>query len=94
VRALSNEGTRHFTEKQREVVGRFEKGEVEQKAAQLEIEHFWAGALRRAVMDGDITNGSLMAGQSVGMVDEETSVAAILAEITGQALAALEARKA
>ena len=38
------------------------------KAAQLAIEHFWAGALRRAVIDGDVENGSLMAGQSVGMV--------------------------
>ena len=33
-----------------------------QKDAQLEIEHFWAGALRRAVIDGDVETGSLMAG--------------------------------
>ncbi|MBI3420344.1 MAG: nitronate monooxygenase [Proteobacteria bacterium] len=92
VRALMNNGTRHFTEKQREVMSRFETGAVEQKAAQLEIEHFWAGALRRAVMEGDVAEGSLMAGQSVGMVDKEQPVTVILDELIGQALAALEKR--
>ena len=53
---------------QREVIDRFARGELAQKEAQLEIEHFWAGALRRAVIDGDVEAGSLMAGQSVGMV--------------------------
>ncbi len=47
---------------------RFQSGELTKEAAQLEIEHFWAGALRRAVIDGDVENGSVMAGQSVGMV--------------------------
>ena len=92
VRALVNAGTKRFTVFQREVIGRFEKGELDQKAAQLEIEHFWAGALRRAVIEGDVDNGSLMAGQSVGMVSSEQSVAAILAELVGQAEAALSAR--
>ena len=39
--------------------------------AQLQIEHYWAGALRRAVIEGDVETGSVMAGQSVGMVKEE-----------------------
>ena len=34
------------------------------------VEEFWAGALRQAVLDGDVTSGSLMAGQSVGLVDK------------------------
>jgi enoyl-[acyl-carrier protein] reductase II len=92
VRALANEGTRHFMEKQREVVVKFEKGELEQKAAQLEIEHFWAGALRRAVIDGDVAEGSLMAGQSVGMVEMEMPVTAIMEELISQALSALSRR--
>lgn len=54
-------------------------GEVDMAAAQLEIEHYWAGALRRAVIDGDVEGGSLMAGQSVGMVSREESVAEIIA---------------
>src|SRR5690606_9581292 len=66
VRALTNEGTRKFMQRQVEVIAKFRAGELDQKAAQLEIEHFWAGALRRAVIEGDVENGSLMAGQSVG----------------------------
>ena len=57
-----------FMEIQIEVIGRFGRGELTYKEASLEIEHFWAGALRRAVIDGDVETGSLMAGQSVGMV--------------------------
>ena len=63
-----------------------------QDEAQLEIEHFWAGALRRAVIDGDIDSGSLMAGQSVGMVVREQPTAEIIGELVDQALAAIEAR--
>ncbi len=61
-------------------------------AAQLEIEHYWAGALRRAVIDGDVENGSLMAGQSVGMVSEEEGVADIIATLVQQAETALHGR--
>src|SRR3546814_9575806 len=61
-----------------------DKGEVDMGEAQLEIEHYWAGALRRAVIDGDVENGSLMAGQSVGMVSEEESAAAIVASLVQQ----------
>jgi enoyl-[acyl-carrier protein] reductase II len=66
-----------------------DEGKVDMMAAQLEIEHYWAGALRRAVIDGDVENGSLMAGQSVGMVSREEPVADILAELVAQAEAAL-----
>ncbi len=92
VRALANAATQRFTEFQREIIERVNRGAIEQKAAQLEIEHFWAGALRRAVIDGDVETGSLMAGQSVGMVTEEQPTAAILEELVGQAVAALQAR--
>ena len=71
VRALVNDGDGALPEIQREMIDRFDRGELTQKEAQLEIEHFWAGALRRAVIDGDVENGSLMAGQSVGMVTRE-----------------------
>ena len=92
VRALNNQGTEEFMEIQRSVLERFLRGEVEQLAAQLEIEHFWVGALRRAVIDGDVERGSLMAGQSVGMVTREEPVTAIIAELIAQADAALAAR--
>ena len=58
---------------------------MEQKAAQLDIEHYWAGALRRAAIDGDVENGSLMAGQSVGMVIREQPITEIIEELVQQA---------
>lgn len=92
VRALANTATDAFLETQRDVVQRFQAGDLDQTAAQLEIEHFWAGALRRAVVDGDIENGSLMAGQSVGMVKSEQSTADIIQDLIGQAASALASR--
>lgn len=92
VRALKNAGTEAFTAKQREVAQMLDDGQVDMAAAQLEIEHFWAGALRRAVIDGDVENGSVMAGQSVGMVAKEQPVAEIISELLDQASAALDRR--
>jgi len=93
VRALANDGTRRFMDWQRQVIDRFNRGELDQKSAQLEIEHFWAGALRRAVIDGDVESGSLMAGQSVGMVTKEQTTAEILEEMVDQAVTALMDRR-
>jgi enoyl-[acyl-carrier protein] reductase II len=93
VRGLVNEGTRTFLRHQAETRDKFHAGELDKEAAQLAIEHFWAGALRRAVIDGDIEMGSVMAGQSVGMVTAEQSIADILQELVTQATAALAARR-
>jgi enoyl-[acyl-carrier protein] reductase II len=92
VRALKNAGTEAFTAKQREVAEAVDRGEMDLAAGQLAIEHYWAGALRRAVVDGDVESGSLMAGQSVGMVTAEQPVAAIIAELVAGAEAALAGR--
>ena len=89
VRALANEGTRNFQEFQRDVITRYRAGEVDQKGAQLDIEHFWAGALKRAAIDGDVEHGSLMAGQSVGMVTQERTISEIIEDLVQQAGAAL-----
>jgi enoyl-[acyl-carrier protein] reductase II len=93
VRALANQATQRFAAVQREIIDRFARGSLSLKTAQLEIEHFWAGALRRAVIDGDIETGSLMAGQSVGFVLEAQSTAEILTELVEQAVSALAARR-
>jgi len=92
VRALQNDATREFQQTQREVIDSFRRGELDQQAAQLKIEHYWAGALRRAVVDGDIEAGSMMAGQSVGMVKTIQPAAEILKELVDQAIAAIEGR--
>ena len=89
VRALKNKGTEEFTAKQVEVAKLLDAGTIEMGEAQLQIEQYWAGALRRAVIDGDIENGSLMAGQSVGMVTAEEPVADIMGELMRESEAAL-----
>jgi enoyl-[acyl-carrier protein] reductase II len=92
VRALRNKGSDEFIAKQIEVARKLDEGAVDMGEAQLEIEHFWAGALRRAVIEGDVESGSLMAGQSVGMVTREEPVTAIMAELMGDCEAALAGR--
>jgi enoyl-[acyl-carrier protein] reductase II len=94
VRALKNSSSELFTAKQREVAQALDEGKVEMAEAQLQIEHYWAGALRRAVIDGDVEHGSLMAGQSVGMVTREEPVAEIIATLMTEAAHALEKRAA
>jgi enoyl-[acyl-carrier protein] reductase II len=92
VRALKNKEMEAFAAKQREVAQLLDDGKVEMSEAQLQIEHYWAGALRRAVIDGDVETGSVMAGQSVGMVKREQSVADIIVELLDEAALALERR--
>ena len=92
VRGLVNPGTKRFLAHQAETLKRFDSGELNKEQAQLSIEHFWAGALRRAVIDGDVEQGSVMAGQSVGMVTSIQSVAEVIAELIAQAEDALMAR--
>lgn len=94
VRGLTNNGTRRFLAHQAEILRRFQEGEVSREDAQLEIEHFWAGSLRRAVIDGDIENGSVMAGQSVGMVKAVKPVAQIINDLVDEAIQSLVQRKA
>ncbi|MBM3504087.1 MAG: 2-nitropropane dioxygenase [Alphaproteobacteria bacterium] len=93
VRAVGNKGTDSFLEVQRDVIGRFSRGELAQNEAQLAIEHFWAGALRRAAIDGDVEFGSVMAGQSIGLVIREQSVPEIIAELVEQAVMAIGVRR-
>jgi enoyl-[acyl-carrier protein] reductase II len=92
VRALKNAGSEAFNTRQREVAEAVDRGEMDLAAGQLAIEHYWAGALRRAVVDGDVEGGSLMAGQSVGMVTKVQPVAEIIAELTAEAEAAIAGR--
>lgn len=92
VRALRNREMESFARKQREVADLLDRGEIEMGEAQLQIEHYWAGALKRAVIDGDVETGSVMAGQSVGMVKDEKPVADIVAQLMEEAASALNGR--
>lgn len=90
VRAITNKATDAFTRFQLETIAKYRNGELSKPEASLAIEHFWAGALRKAVIDGDVENGSVMAGQSVGMVEKIQPVKDILEEMTLQASQFLE----
>lgn len=85
VRAIANKASDEFMRFQKETVEKVFGGELSKEAGQLAIEHFWAGALRKAVIDGDVERGSLMAGQSVGMVQRTQSVQEIIDELVQQA---------
>jgi enoyl-[acyl-carrier protein] reductase II len=92
VRAIANRATQRFLEMQRRTIDAVDRGEMDQKEAQLAIEHFWAGSLRRAAIEGDVEEGSLMAGQSVGMVTREQTTKEIIDELVEQAVDALMRR--
>ena len=46
-----------------------------------ELEHLTLGALRKAVVEGDVVNGTLMAGQIAGLVKQEQTCAEMIQEI-------------
>jgi enoyl-[acyl-carrier protein] reductase II len=81
VRALRNQGHEDFAQLQLELIGKLDRHEIGREEAQLQVEKFWMGALRRAVQEGDVKRGSLMAGQSVGLVDRVQPVADIIKEL-------------
>ncbi|MDX1976013.1 MAG: nitronate monooxygenase [Rickettsiales bacterium] len=85
VRAIINKASQDFIRTQHDIIAQYRSGTIDKKEAQLKIEHFWSGALRRAVMDGDVENGSLMAGQSVGMVSKIQPCGEIVGELVAQA---------
>ena len=69
VRCLRNQMTKEYIKKEQEGVP-FE-----------ELERMTLGSLRKAVMDGDILNGTVMAGQIAGLVSKRQSCKEILQEI-------------
>lgn len=81
VRALVNEASTEFEALQLELIGKVHAGEMPAAEAQAQLEAFWLGGLRRAAREGDVRRGSLMAGQSAGMVTREQSVGDILQEL-------------
>ena len=50
-----------------------------------ELEYLTLGGLRKAVVDGDVKNGSVMAGQIAGLVNKQQSCAEMIQEIVEEA---------
>jgi enoyl-[acyl-carrier protein] reductase II len=90
VRALKNEGTVEFGRLQMNLLHRLDENKITREEAQFEVERFWVGALRRAAVDGDVIKGSLMAGQSVGLVQEIKPLKAIIDEMVVEAEAEMQ----
>jgi enoyl-[acyl-carrier protein] reductase II len=86
VRALQNGGTQDFTTLQLGLIAQFDRDAITPREAGVKLEEFWIGGLKRAAIDGDIENGSLMAGQSVGLVNERLSVSETIEQLIEQAL--------
>jgi len=84
VRALRNQGHDEFARLQLELIKKLDEGQMHRQEAQMKVEEFWMGALRRAVVDGDVLRGSLMAGQSVGLVDKVQPVKEIIEELVAE----------
>lgn len=85
VRAIKNKGTQEFGKLQLELIQKLRNNEISRKDAQFEVETYWVGALRQAVQNGDLEHGSLMAGQSVGLVEEVKTVKATIDDLVNEA---------
>ena len=81
VRALRNKGLDDFKRLQLRLINQMDEGAIGRKDAQQKVEEFWMGGLRRAAIEGDVDFGSLMSGQSVGLVDKIMPIKDILYEL-------------
>jgi enoyl-[acyl-carrier protein] reductase II len=93
VRALKNEGSIEFGKLQLELLSKLDTNLIDRHEAQYKVEEFWAGALRQAVIEGDVAKGSLMAGQSVGLVDKIQPLQEIMGEMVNDAESELQRLK-
>ena len=90
VRALKNVGTNQFNKLQLNLIRKLDDHTIDRTEAQYEVERFWMGALKNAVVDGDMKKGSLMAGQSVGLADKILPLQAIFDELIEDAEAEMQ----
>ncbi|MCI6499255.1 enoyl-[acyl-carrier-protein] reductase FabK [Lachnospiraceae bacterium HCP1S3_C3] len=72
VRQLRNKMTREYSKLERD------------GASFDELEHLTLGALRKAVIDGDVDDGTMMAGQIAGLVSKKQSCEEIINEIMNE----------
>ena len=72
VRALRNQMTKEYIK-------------LENAGASFEeLEHLTLGGLRKAVVEGDVVNGSVMAGQIAGLVKEEMTCEELLKKLVSE----------
>ncbi|NTV78176.1 MAG: enoyl-[acyl-carrier-protein] reductase FabK, partial [Clostridiales bacterium] len=78
IRQIRNKMTREYLQKEKD------------GAPFEELELLTLGSLRKAVMEGDVINGTLMAGQIAGLISKEQSCKEIIQEIMEQAIELLQ----
>lgn len=81
IRVLRNQMTKEYLQLEKE------------GASFEELEKLTLGALRKAVVEGDVVNGSLMAGLSAGLVKEEFSCRELVQKLMSEAEACLKGAK-
>jgi enoyl-[acyl-carrier protein] reductase II len=68
--------------------------ELEKSGASFEeLENLTLGSLRKAVIDGNVTEGSLMAGQSAGLVGKKQTCRGMIEEMMAETVLSLQSRK-
>lgn len=90
VRSLDNNAHKEFAKFQLHVISEYEKGALSLEDARMQIEHFWAGSLRKAIEQGNVEEGSVMAGQIVGLVKKETTASACVERLVDETEKTLE----
>jgi enoyl-[acyl-carrier protein] reductase II len=85
VRAIKNKGSDEFGSLQLRLLRELDAGRITREKAQFQVENFWMGGLRRAVVEGDTEHGSLMAGQSVGLIHEILPMRTIIQNLIREA---------
>lgn len=90
VRALKNKGSDEFGKLQLELLQKLQNKQISRVEAQFKVEEYWVGALRKAVVEGDVDYGSLMAGQSVGLVNDIKPTAQIITDLLADAESELQ----
>lgn len=85
VRALNNHAMSHFGEIQMDLLEQLREGTLNRAEAQYKVEEYWIGSLRNAAVEGDVEHGSLMAGQSVGMLNKVQPLRNILQDLVDEA---------
>lgn len=78
VRVIKNQMAREYVLREKEGVDK------------MELEKYTLGSLKRAVFEGDLKTGSLMAGQVVGQLNEIKTIALIFEDMYQQSISVLE----
>jgi enoyl-[acyl-carrier protein] reductase II len=91
VRALNNAAMDQFGHLQLDLLQQLGDGKINRQEAQFKVEEYWVGSLRNGAVDGDVADGSLMAGQSVGLIQKTQPMREILQQLVDEADTAVKA---